>query len=81
MLTEPMFISLVYLSWLWANNYIRVFEVEWEGKKSHSADVDPRMPFNYEDFDGLNSLEFGVNIYSTFHDFGLDKVYMLLKEK
>lgn len=81
MLAEPMFISLCYLGWLWANGYVRVYEVEMDNKRAFTADVDPRFSFNYEDFDGLNSLEFGINIYSTFYDFGLDKVYLLLKEK
>lgn len=81
MYIEPMFVCLVYLAWLWANGYVRVYDLEWQGKHSHTADVDPRMAFNYEDYDGLNSLEFGINIFDTFHDFNLDKVYMLLKEK
>ncbi|HTA81470.1 MAG TPA: hypothetical protein VK783_00920 [Bacteroidia bacterium] len=81
MYIEPMFVSLCYLAWLWANGYIRVYQIDYEGRRSHTADVDPRMDFNYNDFDGLNSLELGINIYDTFHDFNLDKVCMLLKEK
>lgn len=81
MYNEPVFISLCYLAWLWANNYVVEYRLEMDSKKAYTAEVDPRMPFNYEDYDGLNSLEFGINIYDTFYDFNLDKVSHLLKEK
>lgn len=80
MLFEPMFICLVRLAFLWANGYVKIYDIEWEGKKLHSAEVDPRVDFDYQDYDGLNSLEFGVNIYDTYYDYHLDKVAHLLKE-
>jgi len=71
--------SLIHLAWLWANGYVKVIEIKWEGKISHTAEVDPRVPFEYDWFEGLNKLGIGINIYDTYYDYQLFRLSHLLK--
>lgn len=73
--------SLIHLAWLWANGYVTVKEIHWGDKVSHYAEVDPRMPFDYDWFEGLNRLGIGINIYDSYYDYRLDRLSYLLKEE
>lgn len=73
--------ALIHLAWLWINGYIVVHDVRKGDKISHYADVDVRMPFDYDNYDGLNKLGFGINLYDTYMDYQLDRIAHLLKEE
>jgi thiol-disulfide isomerase/thioredoxin len=76
-----MFYSLVLLAWLWANDYIIVSKIEQGERRSWWAEVDPRISLDYNRYDGLNSLGIGINLYSTWYYYKLEKVCYLLKEQ
>jgi len=79
---ESMFAALVQLAWLWVNGYVNQQKILSEdGKYSYFAEVDERFNFDYKKYDGLNSVEFGINIYDTYYDFSLSKIAHMLKEK
>ena len=73
--------SLIHLAWLWINGYIVIHDVKMGDRISHYADVDIRMPFDYDNYDGLNKLGFGINLYDTYMDYQLDRIAHLLKEE
>lgn len=75
------FAALVHLSWLWDNDFVKVNKISYGNKHSYSAEVDPRIKFNYDYYDGLHNLEFGVNLFLTYRDYNLEKLKGLLKEK
>jgi hypothetical protein len=78
---DSTFASLIHLAWLWENGYVEIHEITMGEKHSYTAEVDERVDFDYERYDGLNRLEFGVNIYYTYYEYGLDKIAHYLKEK
>lgn len=73
--------ALIHLAWLWENGYVKIKEVTWGIKISHYAEVDSRMDFDYDRYDGLNKLGIGINIYDTYYDYGLDRLSYMLFEK
>jgi hypothetical protein len=78
---DSTFANLIHLGWLWANGYVAVYEVTIGDKHAHTAEVDERVDFSYERFDGLNHLGFGVNLYDTYYEYGVDKIAHYLKEE
>jgi len=77
---DSTFASLIHLGWLWENGYVVVYEVTMGNKHAYTAEVDERVDFSYERFDGLNRMEFGINIYETYYQYGVDKIAHYLKE-
>ncbi len=79
---DSTFASLIHLGWLWINGYVVVYEVTMgDAKCGYTAEVDERVDFSYERFDGLNHHEFGINIYATYYEYGVNKIAHYLKEK
>ncbi len=75
---------LMYLAWLFTNGHIIEYEISrTDGKKAMDAEVEPIFEkygnFNCSDYDGLNNLGFGINLFDTYLDYGLDKLAHLLK--
>lgn len=74
--------TLMHLAWLWANGYITTYKIcLGEDSCGYNAEVDERVDFSYENYDGLNHLGLGINLYDTFYDYGLDRVVSILKEE
>ncbi|MGP8215673.1 MAG: hypothetical protein ACLQQ4_08940 [Bacteroidia bacterium] len=80
--TKSTFAALVHLAWLWGNGYITTYKIcRGDDKYAFNAEVDERVDFDYDIYDGLNKLGLGVNLYDTFYDYELDKITHLLKER
>jgi hypothetical protein len=75
------FAALLHLGWLWDNNYVKVNKIAYGNKRSYYAEVDPRVKFDYNYYDGLHNLEFGINLFYTYRDNNLEKLKGLLTEK
>lgn len=76
------FAALLHLAWLWSNGYVTTYEIcLGEDKHSYNAEVDERIDFSYEPYDGLNRLGMGINLYDTFHEYRLNRIVPLLKEE
>ena len=79
---DSTFAALIHLAWLWENGYIAVFKISrGDGKHAYNAEVDERLNFDYERYDGMNRMEMGVNLFETYFQYGLDKIAHYLKEK
>jgi hypothetical protein len=78
---ESTFRALVYLAWIWAHGYINTYQVQQGIRVGWMAEVDDRLDFDYSKYDGLSGLGIGVNLYSTYYEFHLDKVSPLLRVK
>lgn len=73
---------LIHLTWLWVNGYVSVNKVSIRRRiPAFFAEVDDRIAFNYEKYEGLNKLGIGINLYDTYFDYNLNKLAYLLKEK
>jgi len=79
---DSTFAALIHLAWLRANNYVTEYKITRDdGKHSYTAEVDERVDFSYERYDGMNRLGLGVNLHDTYYQYGLDKIAHYLKEK
>jgi len=76
------FAALLHLAWLWQNGYVTTYKIGMgDDKYGFNAEIDERVECDIQVYDGLNRLGIGINLYTTYYEYGLDKIAYLLKEK